>query len=165
MTKPKHDLSKLKTLKEHGTLNPHPEKVSDQLFQQMRFFDPLDLLQVKYEMLRRVRVEGLSVSGATRCFGLSRPSFYQAFKSFSRQGLQGLLPSKPGPRRAHKLSQSVVDFVTRERKENPCIKAQNLVSLIEDQFHIRVHPRSIERALKRLKKKTLSRSTTSENAA
>ena len=66
MTKHKRDLSKIKTLKEHGTLNPHPEKVSDPLFQPTQFFDPLDLLQVKYEMLRRVRVEGLSVARAVR---------------------------------------------------------------------------------------------------
>jgi transposase len=155
MTKSKRDLSKIKALKERGTLNPHPEKVSDPLFQQTQFFDPLDLLQVKYEMLRRVRVEGFSVARAARCFGLSRPSFYQALKSFSRQGIGGLLPSKTGPRQAHKLSPSVVDFINGQRKDNPAIKAKNLVALIEHQFHIRVHPRSIERALMRLEKKTL----------
>jgi hypothetical protein len=35
---------------------------------------PRDLVQVKYEMLRRVRVDGHSVSQSATGFGLSRPS-------------------------------------------------------------------------------------------
>jgi transposase len=155
MTKHKRDGAKIKTLKENGTLNPHPEKVSDPLFQQTHFFDPLDLMQVKYEMLRRVRIEGLSVAGAARSFGLSRPSFYQALKSFSHQGLGGLLPSKTGPRHAHKMSATVVDFISCQRKQNPSLKAKDLVALVDEHFQLRVHPRSVERALMRSGKKTL----------
>jgi hypothetical protein len=40
-------------------LNPSPERVTDELFQE--FFDPRDLVQVKYEMLRRVQTEGQPV--------------------------------------------------------------------------------------------------------
>ena len=55
----KHDRkpSKADILREEGTLNPAPEKVRDPKFQQSEFFDPRDVVQVKYEMLRRVSVE------------------------------------------------------------------------------------------------------------
>ena len=46
--------AKTRSLKEHGCLNPHAERVRDELFLSNPFFDPRDLLQVRYEMLRRV---------------------------------------------------------------------------------------------------------------
>jgi hypothetical protein len=62
--------SKGESLRQQGVLNPHPQKVADPLFLRGEFFDPRDLVQVKYEMLRRVRVEGSSVSEvAQRVFG------------------------------------------------------------------------------------------------
>ena len=72
------------------------------------FFDPEDLVQVKYEMLRRVREEGASVTQASAAFGFSRPSFYAAQAAFQEAGLPGLVPRRPGPRRAHKLSGPVL---------------------------------------------------------
>src|SRR5215510_1647677 len=63
---------KLKTLQEQASLNPRPQAVTDPLFHQSDFFDPRDLVQVKYEMLRRVRVEGRSVRQACLDFGFSR---------------------------------------------------------------------------------------------
>ena len=54
--------SKGESLRQQGVLNPHPQKVADPLFLRGEFFDPRDLVQVKYEMLRRVRVEGASVT-------------------------------------------------------------------------------------------------------
>src|SRR5208283_4501845 len=49
--------SKTDALAEDGTLNPAPEKVRDPKFQEDGFFDPRDIVQVKYEMLRRASVE------------------------------------------------------------------------------------------------------------
>ena len=45
---------KKKKLTESGTLNPNAHKITDPLFKSNDFFDPDDLLQAKYEMLRRV---------------------------------------------------------------------------------------------------------------
>src|SRR5215469_10024487 len=70
---------KLKALRESHTLHPHPEQVRDPLFTSgSPFFDPRDLVQVKYELLRRVQVEGDSVTHATAQFALSRQTFYAA---------------------------------------------------------------------------------------
>src|SRR5947209_506915 len=63
--------AKVKALLEEGTLNPSPGKVHDPKFQQHEFFDPRDLVQVKYEMLRRVSVEKASVTETTEEYGVS----------------------------------------------------------------------------------------------
>ena len=107
--------AKREALRRQGTLHPRPKDVTDALFRSHEFFDPRDLVQVRYEMLRRVRVEGLSVTKAAAAFGFSRPAFYQAQAAYQRHGLPGLVPRRPGPRHAHKLSDEVVDFVLRQR--------------------------------------------------
>jgi transposase len=144
---------KREALRQQGVLHAHPEDVRDPCFRQHEFFDPRDLLQVKYEMLRRVQVEGLSVTAAAAAFGFSRPAFYQALAAYQRHGLPGLLPQRPGPRRAHKLSDAVVDFVLHHRAKNPSLRSAALSALIEDAFGLTVHPRSLERALARRQKK------------
>ena len=152
MPRPKKE-SKTDALREHGCLHPHPEKVVDEVFAANEFFDPRDLVQVKYEMLRRVRFDGQTVSQAATSFGLSRPSYYQALAAFETGGLPGLLRRKPGPRRAHKLSKDVVAELEAALATQPDIGLQDLVSLIQERFGVLVHPRSIQRALARQEKK------------
>jgi transposase len=144
---PKHE-----ALKDRGSLHPRPEKVSDELFVHEEFFDPCDLVQVKYEMLRRVRVDRQPIQNAARAFGLSRPTFYQAQTAYERAGVVGLLPAKRGPRRAHKLSESVMAFVRKELASNPAFQAPELARRVKEHFGFAVHPRSIQRALARQKK-------------
>ena len=67
---------KTEALRHQGCLNPHPERVTGPLFDASDFFDSRDLVQVKYEMLRRVRAEGEPISESAAAFGFSRPSFY-----------------------------------------------------------------------------------------
>ncbi len=144
---------KLEALREHGCLNPRPEVVHDELFVTTDFFDPNDLLQVKYEMVRRVQVEGQRVSHAARLFGFSRPTVYQALSAFERGGLAALRPQRPGPRRAHKLSEEVVDFLKGVLADTPHLGAGELVVAVQERFGLSVHPRSVKRALGRRKKK------------
>ncbi len=145
--------AKLKTLQESDTMNPHPERVTDSLFQEHDFFDARDLLQVKYEMLHRVRVEGLPVKKAADAFGFSRPAFYHAQEAFQREGVAGLFPHKRGPRGAHKLSEEVMEFVEKQREEEPTLTSSAMVKKVSELFGVNVHPRSIERARHRRKKK------------
>ncbi len=143
---------KRQLLQDSGTLNPHAEQVTDELFQQYTFFDRADLVQVKYEMLRCVEKEGRSVSQAAIDFGFSRRHFYVIQRQFAERGFQGLVPEKRGPRGAHKLDAAVMAFVRQALDEDPSLKAPALARLIQAQFHRQVHPRSIERALARKKK-------------
>jgi transposase len=144
---------KADALREQGTLNPRPQDVTDELFGAGDFFDPRDLVQVKYEMVRRVEADGQSVTRAATGFGFSRPSFYQAQSALRRHGLAGLLPKKRGPRGAYKLSAEVVAFIEQVRAEDESLRAPALAQRVEQRFGVRVHPRSIERALGRREKK------------
>jgi transposase len=123
--------------------------VRDEAFAASEFLDARDLVQVKYEMVRRVRVDGDTVSSTTAAFGFSRPSLYEAAAAIDNGGLAALVPARPGPRRAHKLSEEVVAYVRQRREADPSLRSADLVGLIEARFGLRVHPRSIERALAR----------------
>jgi transposase len=78
--------------------------VSDPLFRDSAFFEPNDLVQVKYEMLRSVEQEGRPVVEAAQAFGLSRPVFYVTQRCSSAKACPRLVPRKRGPKRPHKLS-------------------------------------------------------------
>jgi transposase len=145
--------ARLKALQQQGTLNPRPHDVRDALFHQHDFFDPRDLVQVKYEMLRRVQTEGKSVTDTSADFGFSRPSFYQALSAFERDGLAGLVPHKRGPKQAHKLTEEVLAFIGEVRQKEASVRLPALVKLIQERFGMSVHPRSIERSLLRHQKK------------
>ena len=146
--------TKLDALRQTGTLHPHPQLVTDPLFQSHPFFDARDLLQVKYELLRKVEVDGAPVSTAVTAFGLSRPSFYQARPAFEQGGLAGLTPRKRGPRRAHKLSAEVLELLGQLRVEQPGIRYEEMAERVRKRFALVVNPRSIERRLRRGQKKT-----------
>ncbi len=153
MTRRRRD-PKSEALHKDGCIHPHSEKVSDELFVSNEFFDSRDLVQVKYEMLRRVRVDGRKVAPTAAAFGLSRPSFYQARAAFERGGLAELLPKKPGPRRAHKLSEELVAMLQEVLASQPDLSSADLAELVKERFRISVHPRSIERSLSRQEKKS-----------
>lgn len=138
---------KAAALVEDGTLNPFPENVRDPKFQQGDFFDARDIVQVKYEMLRRVSVDNVSVTDATDEYGVSRPTYYQARANFDATGIAGLVPKKRGPRGPHKLQGEVLAFVERQYVEGEPIRARELAKAIREEFSVEVHPRTIERAL------------------
>ncbi len=131
------------------TLNPHPEAVSDELFGTSAFFDARDLVQVKYEMVRKVECGDASVAAAATAFGLSRQTYYTAAQAVTDGGLSGLLPAKPGPRRAHKLTDDVLDYAESLLAQDPNLRSAGVAEAIEARFSLHVHPRSIERALAR----------------
>jgi transposase len=142
---------KVAALRADRSLNPRPEDVVDEAFGSSEFFDARDLVQVKYEMVRRVRVDGEPVSRSAAAFGFSRPSFYQAAAAVDARGLGGLVPARPGPRRAHKLTEQIVAFAREEREADPELRSADLAAAIGERFGVSVHPRSVERALARVK--------------
>jgi transposase len=147
---------KQRVLRNNDTLNPHPEGVHDPLFQENAFFDADDLLQVKYEMLRRVHSDDWTVTRAADSFGFSRVSYYKADRALREDGLNGLLPHKRGPKGAHKLTEAVLDYVRKTRSEEPDLSFEELIERIVQRFGIHVHQRTLERALAGSKKKRRS---------
>lgn len=139
--------SKLKALQASRTVHPRPDQVRDPLFVAGGFFDPRDLVQVKYEALRAIQSDGRPLSQAARDFGLSRPTVYEAQALFAGQGLEGLLPRKCGRKTAHKFTAEVLEYLQTTRVQDPSVSAKELAGQIKQRFRVDVHPRSIERAL------------------
>jgi DNA-binding phage protein len=57
------------------------------------FFDPDDLLQARYEMVRGHRVDRVGVSEVAESYGVSRPTFYKSQSALDAGGLSALLPA------------------------------------------------------------------------
>ena len=145
--------TKIDRLRELGMLNPQSERVRAPWFEAVGFFDAHDLLQVKYEMLRHARQDGVTKAEAADLFGLSRPTFYLAEAAFGQAGLPGLLPRPRGPKSAHKLTPEVMRLIHDHHREGEPIQARTLAQLVQQGLGVTVHPRSIERALARKKKR------------
>ena len=147
MPRPKND-PKADTLREQGCLHPHPERVTDEAFLASAFFDRRDLVQVKYEMLRRVSLDNAPVTAAAEEYGVSRPTFYQAKANFEEAGIAGLVPKKRGPRGPHKLQGEVLAFLEAQLVAGEPIRARALAKVLQERFDLDVHPRTIERAVR-----------------
>ena len=152
----RHDQTeKQDRLRQAGTLNRTPENVSDPMFAAGDFFDARDLLQVRYEMVRLVRIGQATLAQAAARFGVSRPTCFRMVKAFDSAGLQGLIPAPRGPRGPHKITAPMLRFVDDYRARHGRVGARRLVPLIEAEFGVRVHPRGLEKALERIQKKPL----------
>lgn len=131
-----------------GAAHPHPQAVSDPLFRDSAFFDPNDLVQVKYEMLRSVQLGTRQVVQAAEAFGFSRPVFYVTREQFNRQGLPGLLPRKRGPKQPHKLNDAALAVLAEAIHEKQrMLTGAELALLLAQRCGIQAHPRSIIRRL------------------
>jgi len=146
------DEERKQRLKKERTLHPNPDRVKVDLFAKSPFFDANDLMQMKYEMLRSVTVDQQSVAEAANTFGLSRVAYYHAWKQYQSHGLAGLLPYRRGPKHPHKFTPEVMSFIherlaaTEKRPDWSLLSEQ-----IEAMFGTKVHPRSIERAVRQKK--------------
>lgn len=148
---------KVAALRAAGALHPRPDAVQDAAFARQDFFDRRDRVQVKYEMLRRRRVEERPVTEVATAFGVSRQAFYAAETAFTAGGLPGLLPRPRGPKGAHKCTDDILAFVEQQRAEMPSRSAAAIADAVREHFGVAVHPRSLARALVRRKKNGTAR--------
>jgi hypothetical protein len=131
------------------SLNPHPENVSDEVFLASTFCDPRDVVQVKYEMVRRVRIDKIPVTQAARAFGYCRQAFYEIAAALDAGGPGALAPGKPGPKGPTKLTAPVMDRIEVWMTADTALTSKDLASKVCEEFGFSVHPRSVERALAR----------------
>ncbi len=144
---------KEKYLKESATFNPKAFEVKDELFMKNDFFDSRDAVQVKYEMLRKVRKEKFEVKEAVHLFGMSRQYYYKIKNAFDQMGMAGLLPEKRGPKHPFKLTDDIVRFINETIKEEPSLTNQQITEKVKTRFKLTIHPRTIERMHKIQKKR------------
>ena len=135
-------------LSAQGAAHHNPQAVIDPLFRDSAFFDPNDLVQVKYEMLRSVQLGTHRVVQAAEAFGLSRPVFYVTRDLFNREGLPGLLPRKRGPKQPHKLNDEALAVLVKAVQEaQRMLSGEELALVLAQRCAIQAHPRSILRRL------------------
>ena len=153
---PQHSApDKTQALKTAGTFNARAKQVRHPLFEESAFFDPCDLPQLKYEALRAIQKDDYSITKAADEFGLSRPTLYHAQEQFDKQGLEGLLARKRGPKKARKLTPEVWQYLMEQAAAQPSDGARQLAHRVSEKFKIRLHPRTIEKALKTKAKRGL----------
>lgn len=149
---PHEEEAKYQALNEQNVLYRKADTVSDELFQTLDFFDPHDLIQVKYEMVRRVQKEGWSVTRAASAFGFSRISYYTIQHAIETHGLVGLMPRKRGPKQPTKITDAVLKFIEQQLEQDPTLSSQKMRALVIEELGVEVHKRTIERTLQRKKK-------------
>lgn len=145
---------KIEALRSFGALNRHPQKVRHPLFAEHDFFDPNDMVQLKYETVRAVEVDGRPIAQAALDFGLSRPTIYEAQENFRQDGIGGLLPQKRGPKKARKLTPEVRFYLDELVASEPDLKATALVQRVRRRFGIVLHPRTVEKAVQKKGRQT-----------
>ena len=130
-----------------GLVHPRPEAVTAELFRGGEpFFFPLDKVQVKYEMLRAVAVEGDSVAASARAHGYSRGEFYLVRAAFAARGMAGLVDERRGRKGPTKLTDEIVAFLHHAPEEQ---SGADLAQQIESRFGVSLHRRTVERSRRR----------------
>ena len=142
--------NKKKFLKQEGLLNPKPERISHALFETLDFFDPLDLPQVRYEMIRAARVEKNTVAEACKFFGFSREYFYKLERAFMARGYVALLGSTMGRRPIIALNQEVINFIVHRKIEETQLSGENLRQEIKRLYNVDCSRRTVERVVEKL---------------
>jgi len=136
-------------LKKEKIINPRPERVIHPLFQKTEFFDPFDLPQVRYELLRSARSEELSIAEACRQFGFSREYFYQLDRAFMERGFVSMLGSPIGRRPIIALNQEIVNFIIQRRIQNSNLSGENLRQEVHKNYKVQCSRRSVERIVEK----------------
>ena len=138
---------KRRFLEDVGALHLYPERVRAAIFETHRFFDPLDKVQVKYEMLRAHVVDGRSVLAVAGEFGFSRETYYTVLAAFQARGVPGLVDGKPGRPGPLKLTDEVVAWVYALHRREPDLTGREIAERMAEEMNVEVHRRSIERLL------------------
>ncbi len=133
-----------------GALNKNPEKLTNSLFIERDFFDPLDNVQIKYEMLRANQVDNQKVSRICRQFNYSREAFYVILRKFKKHGIIGFLESSRQKKNTVMLNQDIVKMIIQTKFNNPNISGAKLAQKINAKFNTDYKKRAIEKAVKAL---------------
>ena len=141
----------MKALKASGSYNRHAAAVNSPLFMGNEYFDPHDLVQVKYEMLRAVTNNEMTVTDASKQFGFSRAAYYKIEKNYTASGVGGLFLQKTGPKSPIKATDEIMRFVDELVGKDPDITNDRIIEELQEQKGLSLHKRSLQR--ERSKKK------------
>jgi hypothetical protein len=138
-------LHKKDVLIKNGTFNKSYGKVSEQKFISDDFFDPQDLVQIKYEMLRTARDSEWNISEIADAFGFSRAAFYKIKASFEQKGISAFIPDKSGPKGAKKFTEGHQRFINNYLTSHPKTSSDELKRILQMERGLEISKRTIER--------------------
>lgn len=126
-------------------LHRTPERVKDEQFtQQTDFFDPKDIVQVKYELLRRCEVNGRDVAATCLNFGFSRTTYYKVQQAFFSGGIPALMGKPRGRLKPIKVTDVVRGHLIAEKARNPKLSAREMVAILKERYHVQLTERMIQ---------------------
>ncbi len=140
-------------------LHRSPENVKDERFtQQSDFFDNRDIVQVKYELLRRCEVEGSDVASTCPDFGFSRTTYYKVQQAFLSGGMPSLMGRQRGRPKPIKVTDVVLGYTIAEKAKNPKLTAKDMAAALDTRYHVHLSERMVQYIWQRygVSKKTLS---------
>lgn len=138
-------MGKVEILKANGTYNKRHNSVKKPEFMEDGFYDPMDVVQVKYEMLRDAEDSGRPIGAVAGEFGFSRTAYYNIKESFENSGMSSLVPEKPGPRRPRKLTEALQEFIDEYVDSHPGASATAIAEAIESERGETISKRTVER--------------------
>ena len=149
----RRDDGKTRALAASRTLNRDPEKVTDPAFAPGSFFDPADLVQVKYEMVRRSETDGVPVPQRPR-----RRSGSPASAVYGQVGAGRAGPGRADPGQARsqgrpQAHREVVDLLEELLAADATLRSGELAAQAAQRIGISVHPARCERALSRRRRR------------
>jgi len=138
-------LNKKEILMANGTFNKNHEKVKKEKFLTEPFYDPMDIVQVKYEMLKDATEGSRQIAKVATEFGLSRASFYKIKEAFESRGLSALVPEKPGPKKPYKLTEPYTEYIDKYISEKPKASSNEIATNLRKDKGLKVSKRTVER--------------------
>jgi len=136
--------SRLEALELAGLVHPRAEDVTSELFcAGDGFFLAADKVQVKYEMLRAVAMDGVTIVAAAASHGYSRAEYYLVAAAFAERGMAGLVDGRRGRKGPTKVSAEIAAFLRDAPAER---SGAELAHEVEARFGVSLHRRTAERA-------------------
>ena len=138
-------MSKTEILIANGTYYKRYLSVKKQGFNVGGFYDPRDIVQVKYEMIREAQDSGRTIRDVAEDFGFSRTAYYAIKEDFDANGMLAFIPEKKGPRRQYKLTEQLREFVDEYAAGHPKARAAEIVGAIMSERGVEISKRTVER--------------------
>ncbi len=138
-------MNKKEILLANGTFNKNHGKVKNKKFLIEPFYDSMDIVQVKYEMLKDATEGSRQIANVADDFGLSRASFYKIKEAFEIRGLSALVPEKPGPKKPYKLTEPYAEYIDKYISEKPKASSNEIATNLRKDKGLKVSKRTVER--------------------
>ena len=140
-------MDKEERLKSTHTFNPNYDKINDPTFASSDVLDTRDLLQVRYEMVRSVRIDKDSPKDVASRFGVSEATLRRHIRDLRDGGMIALVPDIRGPKGQHSLNDEEIQYIESYLVKHPDASGGQVHSALVQEKQSEVSKRTIERYL------------------